>query len=461
MPCQIQDVAGVSVHSAECGELQVAENPAAPGGRQIKLRVARVPAISRRKSPDPLFLLAGGPGMAATTLYASAAPAFARIRRDRDIVLVDQRGTGESNPLDCDFDDESLLSASAAELTAETRQCLDTLSKRADVAFYTTSLAVQDLDRVRAALGYERINLYGGSYGTRVAEHYLRRFPGHTRTVILDGVVSPELALGPNIALDAENALIATLTRCARDPDCSKRFGDPVETYQALRKTLDTRPVAVTYTHPTTGERTSMEFGPMHFATVLRLSIYTSEQAAVLPLMLHLAQHSGNFEPLAGQFAMMLRTYTGAIAYGMHNSVVCTEDVPFYKPQDIDREQLARTFMGVAQLDALRTLCETWPRGPMDADLHAPLDSDVPVLLLSGGNDPVTPPQYANEARIGLRNNLHLTQPDLGHGQIGVPCMGRVMADFVRLGTVQGLDASCAKRAKPMPFFISPGGPPP
>jgi pimeloyl-ACP methyl ester carboxylesterase len=460
-PCQIEDAVHFSVLSAECGTLAVPENPAAPGGRQIELHFARVPAVNRRKEPDPLFILAGGPGMAATTMYAGTAPAFARIQRNRDIVLVDQRGTGQSNPLDCPFDDDALMRAGPAEVETEARRCLAALSTRADVAFYTTSVAVRDLDRVRAALGYERIDLYGGSYGTRVAEHYLRRFPARTRAVILDGVVAPEDALGPAIALDGERALVDILTRCARDEACGRRFGDPLATYHALRESLRTHAVPVDFTDPTSGEPSHLDFGLLQLATVLRLSTYTSELAAVLPLVLQDAHRAGNFAPLAGQFMLMLRNYGDTLAYGMHNSVVCTEDVPFYRPGSIDRAQLARTFLGTSQVDALQSLCRGWPRGPLDPDLHAPLHSDVPVLLLSGGNDPVTPSANAERTRIGLTHSLHVVLAGLGHGQLTAPCMDRVMAQFIERASVAGLDVSCTRLAKPAPFFLSPAGPAP
>ncbi len=459
-PCQIEDLSGTAVYTAECTDFEVSENPDKPDDRRIKLRVARVPAINRRKEPDPLFLLAGGPGMAATVLYGNAAPAFARIHRNRDIVLVDQRGTGNSNPLNCDIDDVELMSASADELAGETERCRQELSKRADLAYYTTSVAVKDLDAVRAALGYEQINLYGGSYGTRVAEHYLRRFPTRARTVILDGVIAPEEALGPNTALDAENALQNVFKRCVQNAECHARFGDPAETYRAVRAALDAKSVSVELPHPTTGAPQKVDFGPEHLAVVLRLGTYSSEQAALLPLTLDLAK-AGNYTPLVGQFLMTVRELGDVIAYGMHNSVVCTEDVPFYEPEKIDRKKIAETFMGDSQVDALETLCKDWPRGPIDPDLHAPLKSDVPVLLLSGGNDPVTPAASGERTRVGLTNSVHLVLPDLGHGQIGAPCMDRVMADFLASGAVKGLDTSCTKRAKPMPFFTSPAGPAP
>jgi len=201
-PCELEHPQRLTVVAADCGVLSVPEDPTRTGGRQIRLAFARVPAVSRSKRPDPLFLLAGGPGMAATTFYAMTAPVFARIHRDRDIVLVDQRGTGKSNPLDCPEGDETDLGASGGSIIDETRRCLQMLGAKADVAQYTTSVAVKDLDRVRRALGYQQINLYGVSYGTRVAQQYLRRFPRQTRSLILDGVVPPELSFGAGMAIE-------------------------------------------------------------------------------------------------------------------------------------------------------------------------------------------------------------------------------------------------------------------
>lgn len=460
-PCQIQHPARVSVINAQCGTLEVLENPADPKGRKIGLRVAKVRAISQRKFPDPLFLLAGGPGSAATDLYAQAAPVFGRILRDRDIVLVDQRGTGESNALICQLDEEELLRTNGEVIEAETKRCLEALSSHADVAYYTTSVAVQDLDRVRAALGYDRINLYGSSYGTRVAQHYLRKFPNRTRAVILDGVVAPDTALGPGIALDAERALNSIFERCERDAACKEHFGDPAVAYRALRTSLQAKPVKVILADPSTGEPEEMEFGPLHLATVLRLATYTSEEAALLPLALDLAHRNGNFTPLAGQFLLMSRRVGDQLAYGMHNAVVCTEDVPFYEPGTIDRNELAATFLGTTQLDALQNLCKGWPRGPLDADLRESVRSDVPVLLLSGGNDPVTPPAAAEQAKRFLSQSLHVVLKDLGHGQLTAPCVNRVMSDFIDTGSVKGLDVACTQTAGPMPFFVSPAGPSP
>lgn len=460
-PCELEHPLRLTVVAAECGWLTVAENPGKPSGRQIRLRVARVPAISRERRADPLLVLAGGPGLAATTFYASIAGAFARIHRDRDILLVDQRGTGGSNPLECHEDEDLEYRASDSEITQAARRCLASLAPRADVAWYTTSVAVSDLERVRAALGVARVDLYGSSYGTRVAQQYLRRYPQRVRAVILDGVVPAERAIGPDTPLDAERALLAILQRCVADAACHRRFGDPVASYRRVRLELAQHAVPVSVADPTSGAPLRFELGAWQLAAVLRLTSYTSEFAALLPRMLDAAAAHADYAPLAGEFLLATREYSDVLAVGMHNSVVCTEDVPFYDPRSIDRGALAATFLGTTQLDGLAALCRAWPRGVLDADLHAPLTSNVPALLLSGGDDPVTPPRYAAQVLRGFPQGVALTLEGFGHGQLTAPCVDRLMAAFLERGTAAGLDTGCIRAARPMPFFTSANGPAP
>lgn len=458
-PCRLEHPSRLAAIAAECGRLRVPEDPGRAGGGMLELAVARVPAISARKADDPLFVLAGGPGLAASTFYASVAGAFARIRRERDIVLVDQRGTGGSNALACELDRGVVERAATDVLEAETGRCLRALQTRADVALYTTSLAVRDLDAVRAALGYRRLALYGSSYGTRVAQHYLRRYPQRVRALILDGVVPPEVALGPGVATAAQRALESILGRCAAEPACHAAFGDPAASLRKLRAQLAARRVSVTLPDPTSGELRTIAFGPDHLATVLRLQSYSAEQAALLPLSLHQGAERANLVPLAGQFLLA----TGALeqlAYGMHNTVACSEDVAFFAPFG-ERASLRETYIGAAQVEALETMCRLWPRGPVDGDFKAPLSSRVPALLLSGGDDPVTPPAYGAQAQRGLPNSRHVVIAGLGHGLLGAPCMDRVMARFLADPDPQALDLSCLRAARPLPFFTSLAGPPP
>jgi len=460
--CRLELANRLAAYPAECTTLRVPEDPAHPDGRSIELSIARVAAISRRKAADPLFLIAGGPGGGTQAMYPMVAGAFARIGRDRDLVLVDQRGTGRSAPLDCELDEEDLTSGDPTLVPALARRCLESLQGAGrDVRPYTTSVAVQDLERVRAALGYERINLYGVSYGTRVAQHYLRRFPQRVRSVILDGVVPPGLALGPAMALDAEAALARILARCAADAACHAAYGDPVALYRSLRARLATAPVELRVADPATGTPRELRFGAQHLGAVLRLASYADAQASLLPMALHEAQVNANFTPLAGLFLMSSAGLEGQVAFGMHNTVICSEDIPFIDARDVDRARLASTYLGTEMLDGLRAICGVWPRGPMDADFRQPLASDVPVLLLSGADDPVTPPAGAETAMRGLTRSRHLVVPGEGHSQLGVTCMDRVMADFVRDADPKALDTSCLARSKPAPFFTSPAGPPP
>jgi pimeloyl-ACP methyl ester carboxylesterase len=461
-PCRLEHPARMLALPAECGTLRVAENPADPDGRAIDLFVARVPAISLNKAPDPLFLIAGGPGTSAVDLYTSSAGPFDRVRRDRDIILLDQRGTGRSHRLDCDYPSKDIFEKfDEIEVGPETRKCRDELARNSDLAQYTTSIAVKDLDAVRIALGYARINLYGGSYGTRVAQHYARRYPASTRALILDGVVDPQTILGPSIAIDAERALERILKRCLADLACVRAFEDPAADYRSLRARLTANPAQATVSDAATGRPVNFEFTARHLSAVLRFASYNDDQAALLPLSLHLAAHEQNFTPLANQFRVFARSLDEAFAYGMHNSVACSEDAPLIDPAKVDRVALAATHMGAEQVDQLVEACRDWPHGVVDADLHAPLDSDAAVLLLSGADDPVTPPEYAARAQRGFADSKHVIVTGHGHGQLAAPCVDRIMASFIRAGSAKDLDTRCTEKLAPMPFFTTLAGPAP
>ncbi|MEO8308058.1 MAG: alpha/beta hydrolase [Pseudomonadota bacterium] len=461
VPCRLEHPLGLASFAAECGRVSVAENRDKPG-RKLALFVARIPALSRKRAEDPLFVLAGGPGLGATTFYAGVAPAFAMVNRNRDIVLIDQRGTGRSHPLNCPFDEQQMWDISDQETARIMGECRDQLAKDHELSQYTTSVAVRDLDEVRAALGYERISLYGSSYGTRVAQHYARRFPARTRALILDGVVPPTQVLGPTTPLDAEGALQHIFARCRADAACTKEFGDPQLDYQQLREKLAASTIPITLADPRSGKPLQLEFSENILAGALRLAEYTADQAALLPLALHMANHDQQFTPLASQFLLTAEQYDDVLSYGMHNSVVCTEDVPFFKESPEERQQLAATFLGVAQLDALRALCMDWPRGPIDADFHAPLASKVPALLMSGTADPVTPESFGDAAAKGFQNAVHLKLKDQGHGQLVQPCVDRVMADFLQqAGGPLHLDTHCVDKLQAPPFFLSLNGPGP
>jgi pimeloyl-ACP methyl ester carboxylesterase len=444
---------------ARCGTLLRPENPADPDSPDIELSVAVVPALSLKPEPDPLVPLAGGPGGSAIEFYSAWSHAFEYVRRTRDILLVDQRGTGASSRMNCDFGEDLVEGQYSAERVLQlTRECLDALPH--NPRYFTTSVAVTDLEAVRQALGYPLLNLYGVSYGTRVAQHFARRYPESTRSIVLDGVVPPQLPLGPEIATEAQLALDNILLRCTNDDTCAARFPNLQQTFLDLRAQLEEQPVVVDLTDPVTGRRQLVEFGPGELAGAIRLLAYSATSIATMPLLIHEAAN-GNFEPLAAQFHMIAASMAEALAMGMHNAVMCSEDVPFYDRDAIDFDALKASYIGIIQLDAIEAMCSVWPTGPVDPDFREPLATDVPVLLLSGEVDPITPPRYAALAMVDLERARHLTGIQQGHGQAGIGCMPRLIGMFVAAASPDDLDAACMERSFVMPFFLDFAGPAP
>lgn len=451
--CRLAGPAG-SV-AARCGWLEVPEDYAAPAGARIRLKVAVVPALGVRG--EPLYILAGGPGQAATTFYTAVAPAFAPLARTHDLVLVDQRGTGASARLDCDFPaDLATRTPAPAELERLSAACAAALGDR--VRHYTTSVAVRDLESVREALGHSVISLYGASYGTRVAQHYARHHAARVRALVLDGVVPTDAILGPDIAPSAQRALALTFARCAAAPGCASAFPDPAADDRTVRAALAQRTVALTLSHPSTAAPVAVSFGPQQYASTLRLLSYSATTSALLPLLVHRAA-AGDYRPLAAQFVLYSARLDEEIAYGMHNAVTCTEDAPYYRPAD--RVASEGTYLGTVEFDALVAMCHAWPAGDRDADLAAPLTSTVPALLLSGEADPVTPPAYGERAARSFANAKHLVLRGQGHGQLGTGCVPDLMRRFLDTHDAVSLDARCTEHAAPPPFFIDEAGPAP
>ena len=457
--CRIRARVGYPGIKARCGTLQRPLDPTDSDSPLLDLFVAVVPALSLEPATDPLVPIAGGPGQASSEFYAGFAGAFAEIRRDRDIVLLDQRGTGQSAALECDIDEEEFTGPFSAEETiAAARECLDALPY--DPQFFTTSVAVEDLEALRLALGYQQFNLYGISYGSRVAQHFLRRFPDSTRSVILDGVAAPQIALGPGVAVEAQKALDAIFARCAESEACASRFPQIEQEFDELLARLADAPVTLDIANPVTGQSEEIEFGEVELAGALRLLSYSPATVALMPLLVHEAAQE-NYLPLAAQYMMIAEGMSDSMSIGMHNAVVCTEDAPFFVGENVGRQILEATYMGPLQLDSLAAICSVWPKGPLDDEFKLPVQSDVPVLLLSGEADPITPPRYAEMAAINLDNALLLTGKRQGHGQAPRGCMPKIIAEFVESTDFESLQTDCFERVFAMPFFLDFSGPAP
>ena len=457
--CRLEHPLHLTSIPARCGTLRVPLDREHPKEGTIDLKVAVVPALNRRSTAAPLFLLAGGPGQSAMQVYVSLNAAFARINRNHAIVLLDQRGTGHSSLQSCPYPEDWQEPADPVPaLRKATVECLAKLGPH--VRFYTTSIAVRDLDDMRVSLGYDQIDLYGGSYGTRVAELYMRRYPTHVQAAILDGVTYPQQAIGAETPQDGERALNLIVARCLQTPDCAATYPQLQDDLTNLLREYGPKKTPVTIDDPNSGLPLEIEFNRRILDAALRMLSYSSMQASLLPTLIHGAAH-GKLRPLAAQSVMNMRQISDQLANGMQYSVICSEDEPFFAAANIDRAAMAKTYQGTDMMDALHEICGLWPRGPVDADLHAPLRSDVPTLLLSGEADPVTPPVDAERAAEGLTRHRHLILKGEGHGQLATGCMPTLTADFLDNLAPDKLDATCLDRHTPEPFFLSMTGPAP
>ena len=452
-PCSLDSPFATEAIVAHCTTLPVPENPAAPDGRKIALNIAWLPAANDADvAPDPIFFLAGGPGQAAVETYPQLEPAFEAARKLRHVILVDQRGTGKSNPLNCRSAGDTI--DATPELAArQAATCMETLGKRADLRFYTTTDAVRDLDSVRKAIGAEQINLVGVSYGTRVAQQYAMRHPAATRSIVLDSVAPNALHLGSVFARNLDDALALQFGRCSSDPACKAKLGDPRTQLDTLLARLEADPPLVPYRDATTGVMREERLQPGHVISLVRMYAYMPTAASLLPIMLDDANR-GHYEGLMALSKMLSSELEEAMAMGMQLSVLCTEDGSGLRA-DPDG---AGTLLGNDLVDYLAAQCKVWPKGDAPADFHAPLATRVPALLMSGEYDPVTPPRYGDDVARHLPNGRHLVLRGQGHNVIGAGCMPKLFAQFLDTADAKALDAKCLDTLAYVPPFTSFNG---
>ena len=457
-PCRIQ--VNATEIDAECAVLTRPENPTKPKGKTVDLFVAKLPSLSSSPAADAFTIIQGGPGGSSIDLAVNYTAFLDIIRAKRDVIIVDQRGTGRSNKLSCDIDsDDSFASTFDPALTAKlTRECVAKLQNH-DLSAYTTSVAVQDLEALREAAGYPQLSIYGVSYGTRVAQHYLRRFPRHTRTIIIDGVVDIGLNLaGAEIALRSQDAFNQMVVRCNKTPSCVDEFGDIAEQFAIVRQRLKSDNINASVPHPNTGEEQQISLNESHLLIAVRLMPYSTESLSLLPLLINSAYH-GNYAPLATQSLLNTESIADGFAIGMHNSVMCTEDAPFVDSNAA--QKASNTYFGSLMVDNMSITCQHWPQGIIDDDFLEPFDADVPVLILSGETDPVTPPANGERAAKMFSNSKHLIIPSHGHGVIARGCMPFLVKDFLNEANLDNINADCIQREKAMPFFVNTTGPKP
>ncbi len=457
--CELPHLLSGATTAAWCTDFDVAENPAQPAGRHIGLHLAVIRSDAGKPAAEMVVLLAGGPGEAATRAFADTA-VYAGVLKHHDVLLLDQRGTGGSNPLSCQETAEALRAQAPEsdvpnpdEIRKRVASCLAEVQKKADPRYYTTTIAVDDLEKVRRALGAPPFDLIGVSYGTRVAQQYLMRHREAVRATVLDSPAPNQLILGEGFAASLDSALKRDFADCTAAPPCRKTFNDPMQTLYKLRDGLRANPREVMFHDPRTFAPVSRRVTPGLLVGVVRLFAYEPETAALLPLSIDAAEH-GDFAPLLGQQRLLGADLAGDINGGMGMSVVCSEDADELReqPQDAD------TMLGNGLVDQIKAQCGVWPHGAMPPDFHAPLRSGRPILILSGSRDPVTPPEYGEEIMQGLSNARHLVLKGQGHAVLGRGCMPKLVEQFIDHPDPRALDASCLDRLGPTPAFVDFNG---
>jgi len=425
---------------AQCGTVEVPENRAYPNGRKLKLFVAVLPANTASPKPDPFVILAGGPGQAASQLAPFAAQMNA-LRRTRDIVLVDQRGTGRSAPLECMAFEPNRRDTFETDPRPRAELCANELrTNSVDAAQYTTSAWVADLDAVRAALGYPKLNLWGGSYGSRAALEYLRRYPERVRTVVLDGVVPPSIRVSLDVWPTRDAALSGIIAACRASPKCVAAHPDPAATLAAIEQDLGPDGRTIALTDPRTGEPMNVTVTFDLVMGALQPLTYVPELGSLVPELLDRAAN-GDYGPLVATVDIVTGNLSEQMNAALHYSVTCAEDVPRIGAgerasalDNVRARELANLVIGV---------CDVWPRGDMPADFATPVQSDVPALLLSGGLDPVTPPAYAEEVARTLTNSKLIVATGFGHIVSSQGCAPRLVASFVETAGFAELPSAC------------------
>jgi len=444
-------------HASEllCGKYEVYEDRAAKTGRRITLNILIVPALTPAPAPDPVFFLAGGPGQGAARIArAGEDPLMRELRRERDLVFIDQRGTGDSKRLGCtDPADRALLQNYFREVFPfETiSACRQTLERSADLKFYTTPLAMADMEEVRAALGYDKINLYGVSYGTLSALEYLRRYSDHVRTAMLAGVVTPAAKLPLQFAKGAQHAMDRLIEDCAADESCRSAFPRLKDDFASLLNAFTDGPVRFALTRPMTKTKQPVSMSRGVFTERLRLMLSDHSSASLVPFLIRRAAQ-GDWLPF-GQVAV---TPTFAPAYtlalGAYLTITCSESVAFTGADEI-AEKTAGTFLGDYRIRRHQLACAEWSRNDIPSDYFLPVESDVPVLMLSGDVDPATPMEFGKVAVARLTNGRQVLLRNTPHSYTSV-CVRGLVVEFIAKGSAENLDATCAERIR-RPRFLT------
>lgn len=442
-PCEIPGVA----RTARCGALDAPENPDNPKGRRLSIGVAVIPAAAGPALRDPIVPLMGGPGEDAISAAAVFADLLAPLLEHRDLLLVDQRGTGRSGALRCELYSADDPAVSLRDLLppAAVRRCERQLRARADLTQYTYTHFARDLEHVRRALGYGPLNLFAGSYGTRAAQVYVRAHPQSVRTVYLWSVVPIDVATPLTMAKTAQTAFESTLGACAADPACNKAFPQLREEFHEVFARLASGSVRVAV--PGRTEPAPIDGGRV--AEWFRSMLYRPSSAVNLPWIVHRA-HTGDWGPVVEGILSNARGHASALSFGLFFSITCSEDIAFIREEDVG-PATEGTVLGDYRLRQQQSACRHWPKVSLPPEYRTPVRSSVPALFVSGDSDAASPLWFTERVAPGFSNRAEIILGGRGHTEWD-DCVARLYEQFVRSGEVRGLDTSSCKPVPRPPF---------
>lgn len=447
-------------HSQEvlCGIHTVFENRTTGEGRQIDIHFAVLPAIDETVEPDPIVVFAGGPGQSAIDMVAFVRSVFSEVNQRRDLVLIDQRGMGASHPLACDIDEDEISNLDVEAGERRIRELLDECRAGldADVTLYTQDLANDDIHEILQGLGYARVNLYGGSWGTRSALFYAHQFPDHVRTVVLDGNLPLDNPAPAYAAADGERALRALFADCAADPACHQAFPDLADDFDTAMDLIGPEGVSVNSADPTTGVTQPLLLTQDSFGDALRSILYASSVSRILPLLIDQAAH-GDYRTLQGVSSVFAAAADGSML-GTSLTIFCSEELARAGTVDAD-PQAEQRLLRHGMLDFFENACRSWPAAPLPEIYNENVGAEMPALLLSGELDPITPPRWGEAMARALPNSLHLVATGTGHNVAPVGCAPDLISQFIDQGNLDGIDGSCLGEIIRPSFFIHASGP--
>jgi pimeloyl-ACP methyl ester carboxylesterase len=446
-PCEVQGIEG----DVRCGTYEVFENRAAKSGRTIKLKIVVLKALSKTPALDPIFFLHGGPGAAATDAVGLGRFGFlAPSRQERDLVFVDQRGTGGSNPLLCNIEDNPEdMQDFFGELFPRDRmrECRQKLEKIADLKLYTTPIAMDDLDEVRSALGYNKINLAGASYGTFAAQIYLRRHADHVRSAFLTGVATPNIKQPLLFPRSAQHAMDLLFTDCAADDLCKTTFPNLQQEFNAVLDRFAKGSLTVELVNPATKKKEQISLPRSNFVERIRLAMYSTNTQRFMPFIIHRA-FLNDYVPW--ETAAVRFSPGASVARGMYFTVTCSEGARFITEKELVDETRA-TFVGQERVKRHMEGCQEWPKGEIPSNYIDPVKSDVPVLMISGEVDGSSPTWFGESAIKSLANGRQVKIRYYGHQTDGA-CVQGLFQKFIASGSSKDLDISCTEAIRRPPF---------